>query len=266
MMSNSIRRQIERSCREWPQRLSAESWRLYQQIIGAAQGQGIGFAIGGGLALGVYTGTWRDTKDIDLYVRPKDRDLLVQIAVDAGLRDYYECQPYDRKWIHRSYGYDTIVDVIWSMANQRAVVEQDWLSGPKATIDGLEVQFLPPEYLLWSKLYVLQRDRCDWPDAMNLLHAVGPDLDWSRLLAKVEQDSELLGGLLATFRWLNPVRAAALPDWIWPRVGLSGCEQDGLEADVKRRADLLDTRSWYTPAMEGQRRISDAVNMESDPC
>src|SRR5690349_10533421 len=71
IMSISIRRQVEHSCRECPLRLSAQRWRLYGQIISAAQGQGIGFAIGGGLALGVYTGAWRDTKDIDLYVRPK---------------------------------------------------------------------------------------------------------------------------------------------------------------------------------------------------
>ena len=29
---------------------------------------------------------------------------------------------------------------------------------------------LPPEELIWAKLYVLQRDRSDWPDILNLLY------------------------------------------------------------------------------------------------
>jgi hypothetical protein len=34
--------------------------------------------------------------------------------------------PYDRGWIHRLFRDDVIVDVIWSMANCRAAVDEDW--------------------------------------------------------------------------------------------------------------------------------------------
>ena len=41
---------------------------------------------------------------------------------------------------------------------------------------------IAPEELLWQKLYILQRDRCDWPDVLNLIYALGPLLDWEHLL------------------------------------------------------------------------------------
>jgi hypothetical protein len=74
-------------------------------------------AVGGGLAIGVCTGTWRDTKDIDSYVLPKDREILKGILTRAGLDDYYNQLPYDRAWIYRSIRDKVIVDVIWAMAN-----------------------------------------------------------------------------------------------------------------------------------------------------
>jgi hypothetical protein len=253
-MSDAIQKQVACS-RNWPARMPAERWRLYRDVMASAREHSIGFAIGGGLAITAYTGQWRDTKDIDLYVCPRDRQALIQIATDAGLHDYYEREPYDRNWIHRSYGFDTIVDVMWAMANQRAVVDDDWLSGPSTIIDGLEVQFLPAEYLLWSKLYVLQRDRCDWPDAMNILYTVGSDFDWRRLLAQLEQDSGLLGGLLAAYRWLYPAKANALPPWLWRELGLSDSQERDTDADPKRRAALLDSRPWFVPTLDDTKRI-----------
>ena len=73
------------------------------------------------------------------------------------------------------------------------------------------IRFVPPEETLWSKLYVLQRDRCDWPDILNILYSVGPDLDWDRLLARVDEDAPLLAALVEVFRWVCPDRCRELP-------------------------------------------------------
>jgi hypothetical protein len=82
--------------------------------------------LGGGFALASFTGRWRDTKDIDFYIHPRDRDRVIEALSQAGFEDYYPKLPYDRKWIYRSVQSDVIVDIIWSMANQRAQVDDLW--------------------------------------------------------------------------------------------------------------------------------------------
>ncbi len=262
---NVIEKQVALS-QLWPERLPPERWLLYKQVMAAARNRNVPFAVGGGLTVMTYAGQWRDTKDIDLYVRPQDRDTMIQLVLDAGLRDYYERQPYDRKWIYRSYHQDTIVDVMWAMANQRAAVDDSWMRGPKSEIDGLEIRLLPPEEALWSKLYVLQSDRCDWPDTVSLLYTIGVGLDWQHLVSRVEEDAALLGGLLAVFRWLCPGKAAQFPAWLWPRLGLlDGNTQSSTACELKH-VSLLDSRPWFTPAIGDQTRLLQYEKKDKGKC
>ncbi len=241
-------------CRSWPDRLPQERWALYKSVMSRAQQDGIPFAVGGGLAAMAYAGQWRDTKDLDLYIYPEHRDRIVQILAEAGLADYYDRLAYDRHWIYRSYRDDTIVDAIWAMANQRTSVDREWLAGPVIEIDDLQLRLLPPEETLWSKLYVLQRDRCDWPDAINMLYTVGAELNWHRFLERLQEDAEVLGGLLAVFRWVCPGAATKLPQWLWVRVGLCPGVPESQDCE-DRRARLLDTREWFTPAIHDETRL-----------
>jgi hypothetical protein len=133
------------------------------------------------------------------------------------------------------------------MANHRAQIDDLWLSGPEVEIRGRRIRTLPAEAMLWDKLYIMQRDRCDWPDVMNLLYSAGPDIDWEYLVCRVGDDAALLAGALSVFRWISPGRAAALPGWIWTRLGIPAPEPGaGPEID-KRRVSLLDTRPWFGP-------------------
>jgi len=201
--------------------------------------RGLRFAAGGGFATNAYTGEWRNTKDLDLFILHADRDAIVRLVTDLGLRDLYCERPYDRQWIYRSHDGDQIIDLIWCMANQRAAVDETWVeTGPVMELDGEVFRVIPPEETLWTKLYVIQRERCDWPDAFNLLATVGPELDWHRLIERVEPDTALLAGVLSVFAWVEPDCANALPEWIWNRL-----EARPPEPGI-RRAHLLDSRPW----------------------
>lgn len=244
-----LQEQIAR-CGAWPQRFPPEQWSIYKSVMTEARDRNLRFAVGGGLASMTYAGQWRNTKDIDLYVLPRDRDEMIGVVTTLGLQDYYEQLPYDRKWIHRSYKDETIVDIMWAMANQRAEVDEAWLNGPEVQAGEECFRLLPAEEELWSKLYVMQRDRCDWPDALNMLYGVGPQLDWRHLLARVAEDRALLAGLVSSFAWLYAERARELPAWIWREMGISAPrEAEGLER-TRDRARLLDSRPWFTPALE----------------
>jgi hypothetical protein len=218
---------------------------IYQAVLDEARRRGIEFAVGGGMAVAAYTVHRQSTKDIDLYVRPQDREAMIVLVHEYGLKDYFEVCPYDRKWIYRSYIGNVIIDIMWAMPNQKAQVDIEWIRrGPEVELYGERVRVLAAEELIWAKLYVLQRDRCDWPDILNLLYCTADQLDWDHLVKRVDDDAPLLGAVLTVFRWLCPERAAAMPRPIWRRLA-EHVRRSGAE-----RANLLDTRPWFIPALE----------------
>jgi hypothetical protein len=229
----------------WAEAISAREWKIYRSAIRALRNEGIEFLVGGGFARAGFTGRWRDTKDIDFYIRPQDRQAAERALKKAGFADYYEKLPYDRAWIYRSNKENVIVDVIWAMANQRAVVDEAWFQhAPQMTIRGERLFLTPPEELLWCKLYIIQRDRCDWTDVFNLVHEHGPQIDWARLIRRIEDDVPLLEAMLNVYRWLCPNDARKLPGSLWRRLGAAQratCSR----APSHDRIRLLDSRTWF---------------------
>src|SRR5439155_12596162 len=143
-------------------------WDIYGEVMRKARDRGIPFAVGGGIAVATYVPSRIATKDVDVYVKPSDRDEMIEIVREMGLRDYYEKCPYQRHWIHRRYADDgTIVDIMWGMPNHRANVDDEWLErGREVEMCGERFRVLPTEELIWAKLYVLHPDRSDWRDVM----------------------------------------------------------------------------------------------------
>jgi hypothetical protein len=230
----------------WSAQIPDEQWSIYRRVLDTMRAADIPVAFGGAFALATYTGDLRNTKDFDIYVLPGDREPAIEAMTRAGLADYYDQAPYDRSWIYRGTRDDTIVDAIWAMANLRALVDRDWLwLGPEVELRDRRVRSIPPEELIWSKLYVLQRGRSDWPDVLNLLAALGGRLDWSRLLERVGPDRPLLAGVLSVFGWLAPPRAAEIPAWVWDETGARPGEPARSTALMQARADLLDSRPWF---------------------
>src|SRR5215218_1285463 len=138
----------------WSNRLPDEEWRVYERVAQEARGAGVQFAFGGAFATAVYTGELRNTKDFDFYIQPADLDAMKAAVSRSGLTDHFERLPYDRSWIYRASEGDVLVDVIWAMANQRAVVDPLWLSrGPLVEIRGEQMRAIPLEELIWAKLY-----------------------------------------------------------------------------------------------------------------
>jgi hypothetical protein len=166
-------------------------------------------------------------------------------VLGTGLADYFDELPYDRAWIFRAVRDGAIVDTMWALANGAGDMTADWLTrGSCAEVRGVSLRLLSPEDIFWTKLHVLQRDRCDWPDLLNLLYAAGPAFDWTRLLNRMTGHERLLAAVLSLFAWIAPGRAADLPAWLWTRLHLeppsAGPRRSG------ERVRLLDSRDWFT--------------------
>jgi hypothetical protein len=234
----------------WAEQIPEEQWSVYREVIAEATIRGIPFLLGGGFAFAAYTDRWRNTKDIDLIVLPRDRDAMIELLLELGLLDYHDQVPYERHWIYRAVAHDTIVDVIWQMANRRAPVDQSWFHHARTVcLRGTEVRVLGPEELVWSKIYVMKSDRCDWPDLLNILHATGPGLVWELLLQHLREDAPLLAAVLSVFGWLCPARAGQLPAGVWERLRIPEPALGPPCTEDHWRVDLLDTRDWFGPTL-----------------
>jgi hypothetical protein len=232
----------------WEDRIDPGEWQVYRRVMDEAERAGVRFAFGGAFATAVYTGDLRNTKDFDFYILPRDREAMVGAITRTGLKDYYERLPYDRQWIYRASTGDVIVDAIWAMANQRAQVDEDWLSGgPEVTIRGERLRAIAIEELIWSKLYVLQRDRTDWGDVLNLIDVRAGEIDWSHLLDRLAEDVPLLAGALSVYGWLAPDRAGDIREEVWHRLGLRFPQPGSDPVIASERARLLDSRPWFRP-------------------
>lgn len=232
--------------------VSDEHWNTYRDAIHALREAGIRFLLGGGFALATYTGRWRNTKDIDFYIMHEDRDKAVEALDKAGFMDLFGRMPYDRKWIYRSTRDGLIVDIIWAMANQRAQTDEEWFRrAHPVTVRGEELAVVPMEEFLWCKLYIMQRDHCDWTDVFNLIYAVGAQLNWGRLLVRLEEDWPLLKGALTVYGWLCPRQARKLPRSLCKKLCLP-------EPQVRKKRDhvrLLDTRGWFAAILPKEKPL-----------
>jgi hypothetical protein len=231
---------------DWQMRIPDSEWAVYSRVIREVRSAGIPFAFGGAFAIAVYTEQLRNTKDFDFYILPADKERMEQALTRAGMHDYFERLSYDRTWIYRASQDDIIVDAIWQMANYRAQVDEQWLiRGPEIVIRGEALRAIPIEELIWGKLYVLQRERCDWTDVFKLIDAQSASIDWDHLLDRLADDAPLLAGALEVYSWLAPDRAGRIEQRVWERLQFP---YPGLNPNPelsRARADLLDSRPWF---------------------
>lgn len=230
----------------WGDRIPDAEWSIYRRVIHEARTGRIPVAFGGAFATAVYTDELRNTKDLDFYILPEDRDRMREAIGRAGLHDLFDQLPYDRSWIYRGSTGDVIVDAIWAMANHRATVDLRWLSqGPEVVIRGERLRAIPAEELIWAKLYIVQRTRCDWVDVINIIDACADSIEWDHLLERLASDTPLLAGALSVFGWLAPGRAQDIPKSVWRRLGQK-VPLPAPGSDVtSTRANLLDSRRWF---------------------
>lgn len=151
---------------------------LSARTIDILDAAGVPFLIGGTFALGSYTGEPRLTKDLDMMLRGRD----VPRALDALRAEGFETAvPYPH-WLAKATQEDFVVDLIFASGNGVARVDDEWFAHARpAQIFDRRVLVSPPEELLWSKAFVMERERYDGADVVHLLWSQGRALDWERV-------------------------------------------------------------------------------------
>jgi hypothetical protein len=177
----------------------------------ALAGSRVPFLVAGAYAFFEYTGIFRDTKDLDLFLRERDLPAAFEVLEAAGFRT----ELTDPGWIGKAWRGSWYVDLIFSSGNGVAVVDDLWFehARPGRVMD-VEVLLAPPEEMIWSKSFVLERERYDGADVNHLLHACGESLDWDRLLRRFDRYWEVLFSHLLLFQFAYPSTRSIVPDQV----------------------------------------------------
>ena len=232
----------------WADLIPAEQWAVFQAGRAVAERAGVPFLLGGAMALATFTGRWRNTKDIDFIVRHGRQHELIGGLLEAGFEDYFNQHPYDRSWIFRGYRDGVILDIIWALPNHRVKVDDEWFTHAwPVVLRGDSFLSIPLEEFVRVKLYVMQRERCDWVDVLNALAGSVEKVKWEHLIARMGADLPLLQAVLTVFTWMSPARAAAIPEPVRRRFALPWVESPDPVATEAQRVHLFDSRPWYAP-------------------
>ena len=226
------------------------------RALDVLQGAGLEPMVGGAYALRCHTTIWRDTKDLDLFLR-KDR---VEAALDALHQAGFRCELTDPMWLGKAFDGEYFIDLIFSSGNGVAVVDEHWTRrAGTAEVLGRQCLVIPPEEMIWSKAFVQERERYDGADIHHLLRCSGKKLDWEHVLMRFEPHWQVLLGHLITFRFAFPSDKDQVPAWVMHE--LIGRLQEAEEAPpgdqrlcrgtlLSRTQYLYELREGYLDARE----------------
>jgi hypothetical protein len=169
---------------------------------------GVPFAVGGAFAVHAYTGIWRNTKDLDIFVRPED----LKVVLEAMREEGFPGAVIDVFWLAKVFSGTLFMDLIFGLQNNCIRIDREWFRSAKTrSVLGTTTPIIGIEELIASKIYVARRDRFDGADIVHLIRAAEGRIWWERLLELIKGDHLLLLWHLILFNYVYPGHADYLP-------------------------------------------------------
>ena len=221
----------------------------YRDAIRALRDAGIDYLIGGAYSFARYTGIARDTKDLDVFLRPRDRDRALAALAAIG----FETEVTYSHWLAKARRGENFIDLIHSSGNSIAPVDDGWfVHAVEGEVVGERVRLCPAEESLWSKAFIMERNRYDGADVAHILRACGDRLDWPRLLKRFGPNWPVLYSHVILFAYVYPSERDRVPAWVMRELGVRlAVELAGRPKDERICRGTLLAAVQYLPDVEG---------------
>ena len=207
------------------------SYAFYRSVMSRLQDAEVPFLVGGAYALAYYTTILRSTKDFDVFVRRQDMERALAALHSGDCRTEFT-YPH---WLGKAICGDDLVDIIFSSGNAIANVDDEWFAhAPRIDVLGMPAKLSPAEEMIWSKAFIMERERFDGADILHLILRCGPTLDWPRLLRRFDAHWRVLLSHLVTFGFVYPGERTSIPQWVMDQL-LARLQKDLAEPSIAGR-------------------------------
>ena len=184
------------------------SRQFYREAMEVLNQASVPFLVGGAFAFIHQAGIDKSTKDLDLFSRPRDVQRLLEACAAAG----YETELVFSHWLAKIRSPEGFIDVIFNSGNGIATVDDGWFEhATSETVLGVPVKIAPAEETIWSKAFVMERERYDGADVTHLILAHGGRLDWQRLLDRFGPHWRVLLAHLVLYGFIYPSERSRVP-------------------------------------------------------
>ena len=229
---------------------SIHASEFYKRVIQVFHAKDVDFLVGGAYAFVHYTGIGRDTKDLDLFIRRSDWDNVTGVLAEEGITTELTF-PH---WLGKAFGgrqREFFVDIIFSGGNGVAEVDDEWFAHARPDESlGYPVRLMPIEEMLWSKAFLMERERFDGADVLHLIRARQNDIDWPRLLSRFGEHWRVLLAHLVLYKYVYPNDPApqGVIDQLLDRAKNESKDDTGIRLCrgplLSREQYLVDTERW----------------------
>jgi hypothetical protein len=222
--------------------------RLFRRWLEILHGSGVPYALGGAYSHYAFTGVWRDSKDLDAFVRPQD----VRSLLDAFEAEGFDAEVRNPHWLAKIHSPPHLLDLLFAVRHMTRIrITDDWLqSGLAARFLGVPTRMLGPEETIATKAYIANRDRFDGADILHIIRALQGELDWQRLIELLEGDEEILFWHLVLFAFVYPMHRDWLPRALMERAFESVQATPALFGARAFRGTVLDPESFLVDVTE----------------
>lgn len=203
------------------------------------------FLVGGAFALKYHTGITRDTKDLDIFCTSGEYPKILKAMAKHG----YKTEVTDARWIAKASKEEHFIDFIFNTVNNICNVDETWFENSiRGELLDSTVNFVSAEDLFWCKIYVQNRDHYDGADLNHLILKKGHEMNWNKIMTKMEQHWHLLLAQFLNFQFIYPSERDLVPKWLFNELIERANEQYELPVSIEKicRGPLIE-HSEYNP-------------------
>lgn len=232
-----------------------EANSFYREALELLNNNGASYMVGGGFAFFHYTGIYRDTKDLDIFCRSAEYPRILKLFNEKG----YKIELTDARWLAKAFKGEYYIDIIFDTANNICRIDETWYKHAiAAEFAGVSILLIPPEELIWCKLYVQNRERFDGADVNHLLLKCGRQLDWQRMRVYMEQHWHILLAQIIMFQFVYPADYPdIIPKWLFDELMARAHEQYDLPVSVEKvcRGPIIDQTQYSVDIKEWNYKV-----------
>ena len=188
--------------------LKIEEESVFRQSLRVLNQVGIPYAVGAAFARHIYTGIWRETKDLDVFVKPEDLKKALDALQEAG----FETEVLVQHWLSKARKKGHTIDLIFGAGHGQFRVDDKFFHNSiRREIVGVETYLVPVEEMISFAMFVNTRQRFDGSEVAHLIRSRKGKLDWKRVVERLGVHRQLLLWHLILFDYVYPGHSEYLP-------------------------------------------------------